>query len=324
MPGRYIRDGYLTSERVDALSLDAERFYFRLLLVVDDFGRYLANAAILRSMCFPLKGDISTGQISAWMNECAKAGLIVVYSADGKKYLAIERFGQRPRSRKSRYPEYESAKQCFAEEKQCFANAEQCSAMEKPVSQGKHCFAEEKQCFAMEKHPQTMFSLNDNDNDNDNGVCRVREGVRVPTREEGAEEGENAKDETHTQYQSNQSIVIPYPTKPEEVMAEAEKICYAMTREEAENFIAKNASCNWTARNGQPIRKWPTLLTIWKNNQRKEPSYAGNQRHDYKRVATDEEFRRTTHFDDPAEFLAPAARGIVEGQLPQGAGSEKH
>ena len=58
-------------------------------------------------------------------------------------------------------------------------------------------------------------------------VCRVREGVRVPTREEGAEEGEKEKDETHTQYQSNQSIVIPYPTKPEEVMAEAEKICYA-------------------------------------------------------------------------------------------------
>lgn len=325
MPGRYIRDGYLTSERVDALSLDAERFYFRLLLVVDDFGRYLANAAILRSMCFPLKGDISTGQIAAWLNECARAGLVVVYNVEGKRYLAIDRFGQRPRSRKSRYPEYESAKQCFATEKQCFANAEQCSATEKPVSQGKQCFADEKHCSAMEKHPQTMFSLNDNDNDNDNGVCRMREGVRVPTREGDAEEGENAKDETHTQYQSNQSIVIPYPTKPEEVMAEAEKICYPMTREEAENFIAKNASCNWTARNGQPIRKWPTLLTIWKNNQRKEPtSYAGNQKHDYKRVATDEEFHRTTHFDDPAQFLAPAARGIVEGAFPQNADSEKH
>ncbi len=325
MPGRYIRDGYLTSERVDALSLDAERFYFRLLLVVDDFGRYLANAAILRSMCFPLKGDISTGQIAAWLNECARAGLVVVYNADGKRYLAIERFGQRPRSRKSRYPEYESAKQCFAMEKQCFANAEQCSATEKPVSQGKQCFADEKHCFATEKHPQTMFSLNDNDNDNDNGVCRVREGVRVPTREVDAEEGENAKDETHTQYQSNQSIVIPYPTKPEEVMAEAEKICYPMTREEAENFIAKYASAGWMGRNNVPIRKWPTLLTIWKNNQRKDPtSYAGNQKHDYKRVATDEEFHRTTHFDDPAEFLAPAARGAMEGAFPQNADSEKH
>ena len=56
MPCRYIREEYLTSERVDLLDAKAERFYFRLFLVVDDYGRFEANEKLLKSKVFPLKG----------------------------------------------------------------------------------------------------------------------------------------------------------------------------------------------------------------------------------------------------------------------------
>lgn len=320
MPGRYIRDGYLTSERVDALSLDAERFYFRLLLVVDDFGRYLANAAILRSMCFPLKGDISTADVTAWLSECIKAGLVKSYAVDGKKYLAIDRFGQNPRSRKSRYPSPENAENCFATEKQCSATEKQCFAEEKQVSLKKTCFSEEKHPQTMFCNGKTMFSLNDNDNDNGNNSAVV-----VASRAH-AHEGQTPKTDNNNNdqvFKRQQSQIIPYPMTTEEVLKEAEKICYAMTGEEAENFIAYYAATGWRLR-GEPIRDWRKMLTIWKTKQRKDQTNAKNGRPDYKRVATDEEFRRTTHFDDPAEFLAPAARGIVEGQLHQNADSSQH
>ena len=40
MPNRIIREGHLDSERVDQLSEQAENFYSRLRLVVDDYGRF--------------------------------------------------------------------------------------------------------------------------------------------------------------------------------------------------------------------------------------------------------------------------------------------
>jgi hypothetical protein len=42
MPVRILREGILTSERVDTLSPAAEVFYRRLMSVVDDFGRFSA------------------------------------------------------------------------------------------------------------------------------------------------------------------------------------------------------------------------------------------------------------------------------------------
>lgn len=108
MPNRYIREGYLTSERVDMLNANAERFYFRLFLVVDDFGRYSANARILRAVCYPLKDNIRTADISRWMSDCENAGLLQLYTVDGTPYLQMLRFSlnrSNCRALKSKYPD---------------------------------------------------------------------------------------------------------------------------------------------------------------------------------------------------------------------------
>lgn len=109
-------------------------------------------------------------------------------------------------------------------------------------------------------------------------------------------ESDREKDGTHTEEETGThtgaslaSVVVLYPTKPEEVLVEAERICYPMSRMDAENFIAKYASIGWMGRNNAPIRDWRRLLVLWKNNDRKG-SGNGAGRDDRKRVAGEEDF----------------------------------
>jgi len=105
MPDRIIRSNILTSDAVNSLSWTAEIFYRRLMSVVDDFGRYDARSEILRSQLYPLKLDnVSKSDIVKWLNECSKAGLIRLYSTDGRGYLEILKFNQRLRAMKSKFP----------------------------------------------------------------------------------------------------------------------------------------------------------------------------------------------------------------------------
>jgi len=79
-----------------------------LLVVCDDFGRFDARPAILRSRCFPLKlNTISDEDVSGWLANLIKAGLVWTYSTSGRTYLQVKTWGkhQQVRAQKSKYPE---------------------------------------------------------------------------------------------------------------------------------------------------------------------------------------------------------------------------
>lgn len=104
MPSRIVREGILTSERVNSLSERAELFYRRLMSVVDDYGRYTANLTLLRASCYPLKLDsVKEDSIKKHLAEAEGAGLIVLYAVAGKAYLEMQDFNQRIQS-KSKFP----------------------------------------------------------------------------------------------------------------------------------------------------------------------------------------------------------------------------
>lgn len=104
MPSRILREGILTSDRVNALSAGAEVFYRRLMSVVDDYGRFDGRPGLLRVSCFPLRVDtVREADISRWIAECVKAGLIALYAVGGKAYLEMLDFKQQVRA-KSKYP----------------------------------------------------------------------------------------------------------------------------------------------------------------------------------------------------------------------------
>ena len=90
MPSRLLRDGILSSERVDQLDAAAEVFYRRLMSKVDDHGLYDARPSILRASLYPLRVDrVREADISRWIAACEKAGLIALYTHEGKPYLQM-------------------------------------------------------------------------------------------------------------------------------------------------------------------------------------------------------------------------------------------
>lgn len=90
MPSRLIREGILTSDRVDLLDAPAEVFYRRLMSKVDDHGLYDARPSILRTHLYPLRVDrVREADITRWIAACEKAGLIALYAHDGKPYLQM-------------------------------------------------------------------------------------------------------------------------------------------------------------------------------------------------------------------------------------------
>ena len=104
MPTRLIREGILTSDRVDRLDAAEEVFYRRLMSKVDDHGLFDGRTSVLRASLFPLRLDrVREADISRWLAACQKAGLIVLYEAEGKQLLCLLKTGWEKRS-KPKYP----------------------------------------------------------------------------------------------------------------------------------------------------------------------------------------------------------------------------
>lgn len=108
MPNRIIKEACRTSETLDILSAEAERMFWRLLTVADDFGRFEADARILLSTCFPLKvGSLKVVTVEKWFEELVAAGLIVIYAIESKRfgYFVTWEKHQQKRAKFSKYPE---------------------------------------------------------------------------------------------------------------------------------------------------------------------------------------------------------------------------
>ncbi|HKB60060.1 MAG TPA: hypothetical protein VKC56_08470 [Gallionellaceae bacterium] len=105
MPNRILREGILTSERVNSLGFEAEVFYRRLMSVADDYGRFHAHPALLRAALFPLKLDAVRDEAMArLLEEVETAGLVRTYVVEGKRYLQLLDFRQRVRANASKFP----------------------------------------------------------------------------------------------------------------------------------------------------------------------------------------------------------------------------
>jgi hypothetical protein len=118
MPNRILREGILTSERIEKLNWAEEVFYRRLMSVVDDFGRYYARPALLLAACYPLLlKKVSDSDIEKWLSACENAALVRVYPAlDGKRYLQMLDFKQQVRATASKFPQMPDA--CEADAQQ--------------------------------------------------------------------------------------------------------------------------------------------------------------------------------------------------------------
>lgn len=119
MPNRILRDGVVKSKRFNRMSPGAQLFWYKLVSVVDDYGRFEADTVILRAAVFPLQIDsVKCGEVAGWLEECAEVysgleddwPLITVYEHRGGKYLQINEFNQRERYSKFPAPSHDGLK----------------------------------------------------------------------------------------------------------------------------------------------------------------------------------------------------------------------
>lgn len=108
MPTRDIKESARTSETLAQLSHGAERLFWRLITVADDFGRMPAHVAVVRAACFPMMlHKVKPSDVQSWLDELTKADLVRLYSdADGKPFAFFTTWGkhQRTRAKHSKYP----------------------------------------------------------------------------------------------------------------------------------------------------------------------------------------------------------------------------
>ena len=135
MPNRWIKASILTSERFNSVSFPAQSTYVRLLVTVDDHGRFDGRPSVLLSACDPLQtfanrclqsaSKDTLGWFVSVLAELEKVDLARFWSTEKGPFLLIPRFYERPRS-KSKFPDppdnlllEQSCTHMFADENIC-------------------------------------------------------------------------------------------------------------------------------------------------------------------------------------------------------------
>ena len=108
MPNRIIKESICASETIDELTWFEEVLFYRLMVKVDDFGRYDGRVKILKGNLFPLK-DVTVKDIEKALNKLSAVGLVDLYTVNGHPYLQLRTWSEHQtiRNKKSKYPSIE-------------------------------------------------------------------------------------------------------------------------------------------------------------------------------------------------------------------------
>lgn len=111
--GRIIVNAITSDKKINSLSDDTSRLAFTWLITFADCeGRTHGDPAVIRSMLFPRRQDVTIEQMEKYITEWASVGLIIWYEADGDKWIYFPRFEKnqpglrKDREAPSRIPEY--------------------------------------------------------------------------------------------------------------------------------------------------------------------------------------------------------------------------
>ena len=104
--GRMLNTTICADKLVNQLSNDTSRLGFTWLIAhLDREGRTYGDPAMVRSLVFPRRIDITVEQMEGYITEWAELGLIVRYEAEGDLYISFPKFDKnQPGLRKDREP----------------------------------------------------------------------------------------------------------------------------------------------------------------------------------------------------------------------------
>lgn len=107
MPDRLIRESICSSDTLNLLSDFEERFWHRLIVNCDDYGRFDARPEILKARLFPLMDGKTRKDMSMALSKLASVGLVDLYEVDGRPFLRVVTWDkyQRVRAKRSKFPD---------------------------------------------------------------------------------------------------------------------------------------------------------------------------------------------------------------------------
>lgn len=88
---RRVYASFLTGRRINAVSMEAEAWFWRLQALADDFGAFPADPRVLPSQAAPRR-KIGVAKSERWVGELVEAGLIRLYTVDDIRFGEIEGF----------------------------------------------------------------------------------------------------------------------------------------------------------------------------------------------------------------------------------------
>ena len=105
--GRFISNEIARDKKINELSDDTSRLAFTWLITFADAeGRTYGDPALVRSMIFPRRTDVTVEQMERYIQEWHDAGLVVWYEADDDLYIYFPKFeGHQIGLRKDREPD---------------------------------------------------------------------------------------------------------------------------------------------------------------------------------------------------------------------------
>jgi hypothetical protein len=115
---RRIYGGYITGRRINAVSLHAEAWFWRINAIADDFGNTLADLTLLRNATVGRRGDVTVQDVEGWVEELIDARLITLYEVEDEQYLHVNDFTERQPAGKNgkRVQRHPKPPECFRRE----------------------------------------------------------------------------------------------------------------------------------------------------------------------------------------------------------------
>lgn len=96
--GRMINSKICMNKTINELSDDTSRLAFTWLVSFADVdGRTYGDPALVKSMLFPRRSDVTIEQMATYIQEWHNAGLVTWYESDGDRWIAFCKFAENQR-----------------------------------------------------------------------------------------------------------------------------------------------------------------------------------------------------------------------------------
>jgi len=168
MPNRFLKESITTSDTLPLVSMEAEVLFYRLIVKVDDFGRYHGEPHLILAQALSNRiAQVSQDDVEHWLSELAAAGLLRRYRSNGRPYIELATFTEHnsPRAAASRFPDPPADDNDSSRCKQLHAIARRRKQMPTDASNRKQMQAsvrrgQQMQTFGSNRKQMSPYSIN--------------------------------------------------------------------------------------------------------------------------------------------------------------------